>query len=267
MQLRWSPSYHDIQQIIKAGPDQKIINNHTVRVLSQNTQCHYGDKYAPSNFEERLTALLNKMDNFDIVLLQELLSVRVFGVNVASWRYWVVDKARQRGFLFNADARPNVMGIDNGCLILSRYPILQCHSMDFTDSSKTFSIKGAIKATIEVVQNHKIEVVCLHMDAHSASVRQKQWNQLVSCLDLDTRSCIIAGDFNIEVNSSESHIMISTLPTYTCPISDWLDYIFVSPSLRHIAETPQVHSFRTEKGQNISDHNGVSVTLSFPKNN
>lgn len=50
------------------------------------------------------------------------ISVRVFGVNVASWRYWVVEQAKRRGFIFSADAKPNrLVGIDNGCLILSRH--------------------------------------------------------------------------------------------------------------------------------------------------
>jgi len=103
-------------------------------------------------------------------LLQELLSVRVLGINVASWRYWVIEKAKEKGFLFYADARPNWFGIDNGCLILSRFPILHCYSMDFATSSKYFSIKGAIRATIEIVNKQKLDVFCLHLDAHSEEV-------------------------------------------------------------------------------------------------
>ena len=70
--------------------------------------------------------------------------------------------------------------------------------MNFTSSHKYFSIlllcgsteaaliswgiKGAIRATIEIVQNKKLDVYCLHLDAHDATVRRNQLQELVECL-------------------------------------------------------------------------------------
>eukprot|EP00026_Physarum_polycephalum_P017080 Phypoly_transcript_18171.p1 GENE.Phypoly_transcript_18171~~Phypoly_transcript_18171.p1 ORF type:complete len:109 (+),score=18.10 Phypoly_transcript_18171:312-638(+) len=104
--------------------------------------------------------------------------------------------------------------------------------MDFSDSSKYFSIKGAIRATIEIVKNKKLDVFCLHLDAHSEVVRSNQLQQLATYISESVDKddlCLIAGDFNVEVHTQEERNLKNALHGYTAVISNWLDYVSPSP--------------------------------------
>lgn len=92
-----------------------------LKILTHNMQCHYFTR-SPNKWE-RMQKFLEYVEEYDILLLQELFTVSFFGYVVTTLKDWIIQEAKSKGFLHHAVPSTSQFGQDSGLLILSKFPI------------------------------------------------------------------------------------------------------------------------------------------------
>jgi endonuclease/exonuclease/phosphatase family metal-dependent hydrolase len=237
-----------------------------VKILTYNILCHW--LVIAPNKAQRLQTLIEKIESYDIVCIQELFTLGALRFGVLTYKNWIISEANKKGFLFYADSPSALFGQDSGLLILSKLPITSSDYMVFNHWSWTegLNAKGAIQATIDY-DGVPLNVVTLHCDAHGAQLEQIQ--ELSSSIQQD-ESCLVCGDFNIAYGTSGYDHITRAFAEFEDVFHDdaskrkpthmngcTLDHIFVSKTLKKKFEVVNP----TTVDYAISDHIGVSVTL------
>jgi endonuclease/exonuclease/phosphatase family metal-dependent hydrolase len=231
--------------------------------LTYNILCHWFVD-AP-NKAQRLQTLLDKIESYDVVCLQELFTFGALRYGLVTYKTWIVSEAKKKGFLFYADSPGSLLGQDSGLLILSKLPITSCDYLIFNNWTEWLNAKGAIQATIDH-DGTPLNIVTLHCDSHGAQLEQIQ--ELGHAIQ-QNESCLVCGDFNVAYGGSgykkvtqifaEFEDVFASKPSKREPTVDGMtiDHIFVSKSLKKNFEVVNP----TMVDYQISDHIGVSVTL------
>jgi endonuclease/exonuclease/phosphatase family metal-dependent hydrolase len=158
-------------------------------------------------------------------------------------------------------------GLHYGSGIMSRYPLSEPLAYTFAPSPPTFS-KGFTLATLILPGGHFIDVVSLHVDFASESVRGQQIRELVDVVKFRKNPLVVMGDFNSQWNGDEDTVRECArklgLRTWKPKSTDIvtfkslkarLDYIFISDDLQFVSHQvlPDV----------VSDHQAVVAELKF----
>ncbi|ELR19761.1 endonuclease/exonuclease/phosphatase family protein [Acanthamoeba castellanii str. Neff] len=154
-----------------------------VRLLTQNMNIHHFVGHSYPNREARVNGLLAHVDEFDVVMLQEL-------------------------FKFHAShAPPHWFQQDTGLLILSKHPIVSSKTIFFKERSvaEMVSLKGALMTKLRLSdEGPHLVVITAHLDAHSLDIRLAQLKQIMTELvhkelaeDEEAR-IVLGGDLNID---------------------------------------------------------------------
>eukprot|EP00750_Incisomonas_marina_P000491 INCI10396.1.p1 GENE.INCI10396.1~~INCI10396.1.p1 ORF type:complete len:398 (+),score=75.06 INCI10396.1:164-1357(+) len=162
---------------------------------------------------ERLNLLVEKLDEFDVLLIQE-----TWIPLAAGRKQRFVDLANEAGFSFYVRGRCVGRPIDSMLLILSRHPIVATeeHTFVATLGGEAMASKGILHARIWLNGNasRSVDVFTTHMlagfdDGDGPNVRSIQTQELVSFIqerrnlqvgpNLPDRATatVFAGDFNI----------------------------------------------------------------------
>ena len=194
--------------IIRANQPE---NGEDIRILSQNLWLHY--LVSSPQKKDRLLDFLSVIAQFDVLCLQEVFTLRFLGMKVASLKDWLIQEARQLGFLFWTDSGSTWIGQDSGLLILSRYPIMRSSYLTFNSFalSELPNAKGALFATIEI-KSRMLHVCCTHLDAHSATCRSEQVAAIVSHLPCVTRALELPPEDDVSCPSRPSRSRSALLP-------------------------------------------------------
>ena len=139
----------------------------TVRVLSQNLNCHYLTR-GSTNKEQRMQAFSERLNDYDIVIIQELFEFKLFGYYNTGFTQYIIDRAGEYDLLYSARDQVCIfiiaqgngvlmyqedvsLGQNCGLVILSRYPIISQRFLvregHWADPGTK---KGAISAVVQV---------------------------------------------------------------------------------------------------------------------
>lgn len=176
-----------------------------MRLLTQNMNIHHFVGHSYPNREARVNGLLAHVDEFDVVMLQELFKFHVPGGAVGEWRDRVV--ARWPHHHQASHAPPHWFQQDTGLLILSKHPIVSSKTIFFKERSvaEMVSLKGALMTKLRLSdEGPHLVVITAHLDAHSLDIRLAQLKQIMTELvhkelaeDEEAR-IVLGGDLNID---------------------------------------------------------------------
>ena len=162
-------------------------------------------------------------DLVDVIIFQEAFDNRI----AAKLR-----KALRKTFPYQTRQANRVPGFktNSGVMILSKYPLTELGSVDFTDCEKEdcWAHKGALLVEIEL-PGQIIQVLGTHLEAGGGPViKTNQYKEIKGLTDLHQKSGIpqlLCGDFNTHVSDKELYqTMLSTLDASDGPISGEIKY-------------------------------------------
>ena len=210
-------------------------------------------------------AALLKNTGADVIALQEADGPSFWSGNFDHVGY-IADKATLRESVHGVHA--NRMGLSYGTALMTNLGLSNPKAVTF-DPAVTPVPKGFVISTINWPGNPSIEVdvVSIHLDFASKSIRQKQAMELIATVKDRKRPVVIMGDFNAEwhedsivqrisralslsaYNPGESGL--ETFPT----LGKRLDWILVSPGI-------EFRSYQVIP-ETVSDHLGVVAELEW----
>lgn len=160
----------------------------------------------------------------------------------------------------------NTFGLQYGTALLSKHPLLDCHSVRFSNR-RPLPPKGFIKATVSAdALPNGLDVISAHLDFLSHRVRSKQIESIIHHCTPQQRPLVVMGDFNCDWGAKDSAIkrlckrldlkpfspLASELHTFWPTRRRW-DWILVSQELSFV-------NYRT-LADRISDHGAVCADL------
>ena len=165
----------------------------------------------------------------------------------------------------------DAIGLSYGTALLSRLELSNPESMTFAPSLTTIPT-GFVVATIRWPQREdfNVDVVSLHLDFMSASMRKKQLDELIALLRIRSNPVIVMGDFNAgwqdgsapqyladQLGLSGFRPEDSQMITFP-KLRRRLDWILISPDFAF-----SDHEVIEDR---VSDHLGVTATLVLADN-
>lgn len=213
----------------------------------------------------RVSALLNREDP-DVVSLQEADGPSFWSGNFDH----VTFLADGGNFAWSVrGAHADNLGLSYGTALLSKLEIHQPEAITFS-SEQSAVPKGFIVSAVRWPGRNDLEVdvVSVHLDFTSKSIRVEQVTELVDTLKRRDRPVIVMGDFNTDWQDKDSALRyiahelslnpyepentnLDTFPTF----GERLDWILVSPGIRF-------QSYRVIPDV-VSDHRGVVAELTL----
>lgn len=174
-----------------------------------------------------------------------------------------------------------IHGYREGIGILTNYPVLYHDYLNLGQNGRI-----ALRVNIELPGQKTIDFVCTHLHAprQHAEIREQQAMNIIGWLsgNRPVPRKIIAGDFNeiptglairymkqayhSAYQSKHGHEPLATYPTALTSSDGWsgcLDYIFLSPALRHIPAAKIFCNQPADDDPSLypSDHVGLLITL------
>ncbi len=216
---------------------------------------------------DKILALLNT-EAPDIVAFQEIDAPSFWSGNFNHVDYL----GERHGFCSSTRAsHVEFMGLSYGTALLSRYRLFNPLAVTFYPPLTTVPT-GFVMATVSLQgrPDLEIDVVSVHLDFLSGTIRKKQVDQLVAQLRARKNRVIIMGDLNAVWSAQGSTVQYlidelglaayqveSEEPVTFPPLGRRLDWILVSADLGFSA-------YRAV-GVGLSDHTGVLAELTLPQ--
>ena len=270
-----------------------VSQDYTLRILSQNMWGVYLGNYGP-NFQTRLARLATAATKYDVLLIQEFSLFKLFPLTLgASYMenfYQQISDHMPFSSMNNvSDSLPYFFGGNTGLIIFSRYPIISTTETVFTNYPW---FEGTNKGFQHVrIQVQRRRPVLLHVINTHLYASWRPWvrpAQLQEIADYkkeinQNEIMIVAGDFNIcprthENGAREFKMMCDVMmplelksnPNRITYISDdaTYDHCFVGGAVSEVDVSPVEICYKIgELEFPISDHNGLSITLTIPEPN
>ena len=215
-------SSEDAREVVHAQAVRNRSAHGRARVMSYNVFLRPelitdAETRGENDFKDaRLEALIERLDAYDILLLQE-----TWIVNAARRKERLVEAARARGFPYYVRSACDRGGLlsDAMLLILSRHPLVLTREHTFADrvGLERWASKGVLhaRAWLNGDASCAVDLFTTHMQAGEANnggddVRSRQTRELVQFVlsgdhgaDHEV-AAVIAGDFNIDGRSSRT---------------------------------------------------------------
>lgn len=250
----------------------------SLKIISYNMWCNYLILPINHNYVERFQALVNGLNDVDIVFVQETFILRAGPFEFSNCASEMVDLMHSRGFKYKTNATdtvPYVFGQSTGVIIFSKIPLRSGSSEIFKNASLFEFANNKGFASAEVMVNEKkISLFTAHLDAHSQSARTHQLKQIVSAIRKHKSSVtIVGGDLNVNAldhkykqeYSDLLYMMKSVglktafpIPKSTHP-DGCFDYLFVSSHVKIVEK--KIINLMTENGKMVSDHFGMFMII------
>lgn len=252
----------------------------------------------PFNFTkqtERTPLIANHLKtlNADIVVLQECFSENVrnyFKENLKEIYPYMVELGKSKKFY---------QFLTSGLFILSKYPIKTLAEIFYKDCNTTdcFGSKGFILTEIKISDNSILQLGATHLQAwdtdESKATRLSQINQMNDTLKTfkhDNVPQILAGDFNVDLNTEERSKLFSILNVFD-PVTDnkinytsgepnacfhvpgkggakkWIDYVLTVKGNKNATikstEVKQLQGAIKSKNCDLSDHFAIESRIAL----
>ena len=176
-----------------------------VRILTQNVWTPVAGSGPHSR--ARLTQLVDNVSDYDVLLLQEVFHLHVFGKRKLGHGAWLEAALRKAGF--NHIVLPKLhRGIqiqDSGLMVASKYPISNVRHIVYVAKRhpELWTAKGAIGLQINIPDLPPLSFINTHLQAWegsaNAGVRSWQILQLRQMVDTEKwHDVIVCGDFNLD---------------------------------------------------------------------
>ncbi len=210
-----------------------------------------------------VSALLNR-ENPDLVSLQEADSRSFWSGNFDHVTFLAKRGSYGRSV---RGTHVDALGLSYGTALMAKLDLGQPEAITFPPALSPVP-KGFVVSTIRWPgrDDHEVDVVSVHLDFTSESIRIKQATELVEKLKRRNRPLIVMGDFNTDWQEDYSalryvarelslspydpeSIMLDTFPAF----GERLDWILISPGIRF-------QSYRVVPDV-VSDHRGVVAEL------
>lgn len=270
-ELDVTPSVHAYQGMQSLGQDSPGADEPALKVMTLNiahgrgTGFHQMLQYSDETLEnlENIATLLNDAGP-DIIALQE-----ADGPSFWSGNFNHVEYLASRGVFSRSvqASHVNAMGLSYGTALMSRLDLSNPKAVTF-DPSLSPVPKGFVVSTISWPEREEIDVdvVSVHLDFMSGSIRKKQADELIAMLHARNNHVIVMGDLNSEWLRKDSaarylakmlelkayqpeNMELVTFPA----LGERLDWILISSGL-------EFHSHEVI-GTGISDHRGVVAEI------
>lgn len=191
-----------------SGPTQPR-SGALIRVITYNVQFLPGIAAASNKRKDpeyRARRIAEEVSKFDIVALEETFFDR--------YREQIIETVRQSwGAHLNSMVSPKPEGryANGGCLLLTRFPIVQSSSMVFEHFSKPedfgvradgFAAKGVIHARLALDESDRentLDVFVTHLEARDDSLRPLQYKEMAEFIKkaaVPGRPVLLMGDLN-----------------------------------------------------------------------
>ncbi len=189
-----------------AFPEDAASGAARLNVITYNVQFLPGPASAMNERKEpeyRAKRIAEEVSKFDIVALQEVFDEK--------YQTLIADGVRSvwgKDLGVFASPKPEGRYTGGGCLLLTRFPILDRHSMVFEHYSTQeeygvradgFAAKGVIHARIALDATNSIDVFVTHLEARADRLRPAQYAEaaafIKTCTD-PSRPALFLGDLN-----------------------------------------------------------------------
>ena len=192
-----------------AGTTSEAPRRETLRVLTLNLA--HGRKDGMSHILCSTSTIQANLDDIaavlrrerpDVVALQEADGPSIWSGSFHHVRY-LAEAAAFRYFVRGEHVKG--LKLSYGTALLSRLPIGEPRSFTFEPSPPTFA-KGFLVATAEWPgeSGTKVDIVSVHVDFFSESVRRRQAEEVVRRLSPRTRPLVVMGDLNSDWTEPDS---------------------------------------------------------------
>jgi endonuclease/exonuclease/phosphatase family metal-dependent hydrolase len=228
----------------------------TMNILDYNVFCPVLG--AAPNRHERLEKIIAASNDFDVIFLQEVFHLSLFGWRLFGQGRWLIDRMKSVRFEYYAQDRAPFWGQDSGLLIFSRRPIKNVSFIRYNAWSgmEMWTFKGALSCEIDGQR-----FVNTHLQANGPVARVKQLKELEKFLGPDKDDVVIVGDFNLDFHDPEDRtIMFDNLSLLDTSLIDFnvaeqLDYVLIWNKQNY-----QITDLRVVDLQ-CSDHVGVAARI------
>jgi len=280
------------------GPLLRANKRERLQALLNAIRENNNNNTSPKSSKKTKTNDNNDNDNnqFDIIFLQELFTIRWLGIFTfgSKLRDWFIDEARKLGY--NYAVIPGRSGIfatgqDSGTVILSRYPLYNHDGLSFR--FWTQGTKGMVHAKVEIKKKNGkgsdrefLNLFSMHLDAFRKTERKAQLEKLhawkLENLLANEEHVLLGGDMNMEASelnpltaqgqplaqmrhwgqmADVGDSSLTSGPRYISGVHNGIDFLMISKKLR-MSEL-RVYAFPCVKSGNmlVSDHPGISVDI------
>jgi len=272
-QLHSIPAVHRYQA--SGIPDNGIqgSDKHGLKVMTLNvahgrgTGFHQMLQYSDETVKnlDRISILLNQVAP-DVIALQEVDGPSFWSGNFNHLKYL----ASRSVFTDSVQAsHVDAIGLSYGTALMSRLELLNPQAVTF-DPSLSPVPKGFLVSTIRWPGSEgiDIDVVSVHLDFMSGSVRKKQADELIALLRARNNRLIVMGDLNSGWHRQDSAAQYlveklgltayqpedRTMTTFPA-LGERLDWILISPGV-------EFSSYEIV-GAGVSDHRGIVARLTL----
>ena len=213
-----------------------------MNLLSYNLECPF---FGIGRYEERIDTFIETLvvQNFTILLLQEIFTFSVIGLDIFSKSSYIENKLQNIGYNHFLKSSPNWIFQNSGLFIASKIPIFQIDEITYPhhEREEYFTRKGAIifrKGDITFVNTH---LHCMNQLPKFSLIRRQQLLQIKETLLKHniTKNIVLAGDLNIDCRDKteldDYNFLINLFPNgkdvlkppflVTSPPDGRLDYI------------------------------------------
>lgn len=212
-------------------------------------------------------AILLKDSRANVVALQE-----ADGPSFWSGNFNHIDYLADKGGFSQSVRGMHVdgMGLSYGTALIANLNLKDPKAITF-DPTISLSAKGFLLATISWPgdPNIDVDIVSVHLDFLSESIRRKQAMELIGILRGRNRPMIIMGDFNTEWRNNSTLQYISqalSLSAYSPKNQELVTFPAFGERLDWILVSPEI-SFRSHQviQDPVSDHRGVFAELELDR--
>ncbi|XP_032239045.2 uncharacterized protein LOC5513669 [Nematostella vectensis] len=257
-------------------------NKATIKFVTYNMWCNYLVS-CKANYRERFEGLAAGVQEFDVVMVQEVFILQVGPVEFTGCASAMVEAMERHGFHYRTsftDTVPHIFGQSNGIAIFSKIPFHYTKSVVFKDAAfaERVNNKGFVFAEMKI-SGKQVFVFNTHTDAHKEEIRAAQMEQLrKTVLNLPKSAYfIVGGDFNINpnyppldgnekeyLNLNEKMKKMRLVPVFTERNATHLnggsyDYVFIDQKFK--VQDHKVINLLTKNHGMVSDHYGLYIEI------
>lgn len=176
-----------------------------VRILTQNVWTPVVGSGPHSR--ARLQQLVDNVGEYDVLLLQEVFHLHIFGKRKLGHGAWLAAALRKVGFNYILLPRQHggLQIQDGGLMIASKYPISDVRHIVYAEKRhpELWTAKGAVGFRVNIPGVPPLPFVNTHLQAWegaaNAGVRSWQLLQLRQLVDVEGwRDVLVCGDFNLD---------------------------------------------------------------------
>ncbi|HVS13248.1 MAG TPA: endonuclease/exonuclease/phosphatase family protein [Thermoanaerobaculia bacterium] len=221
-----------------------------LRVVSFNVLHGYPRLQAQAERADRLASALDSLDA-DVLLLQE-----AWCLAGSPCLHLRLAERLGMGWAWTAANGSPLIGFEEGCAILSRYPLVDVERWDLRPRARPWRRRVALVARVEL-GDRPLRLVCTHLANDAPAVAASQAADLARRLG-DARGVLLGGDLNLDGRSDGVRRLVESGLVDLLP--DGIDHVLLDPDSRWSVAGVEKQLDPATPGA-LSDHPALVVDL------